>query len=76
MLLQTERATVMDVIEKATPTIIKRYLATITQKERVSSVSMYMYNQCVSMSHYFRLSSGFPTKASTYRGWPIARLVS
>ncbi len=49
MLLQTERATVMDVIEKATPTIIKRYLATITQKERVSSVSMYIIS--VSVCH-------------------------
>ena len=39
----------MDVIDRATPTIIKRYLATLTLKERVGSYSLHAEVACVAL---------------------------
>ena len=39
----------MDVIDRATPTIIKRYLATLTLKERVGLYSLYAEVACVAL---------------------------
>ena len=45
--IQSQESTVLDVIEKATPTIIKRYLATLTFKERVSYATSVCVCVCV-----------------------------
>lgn len=77
--LQTERTTVMDVIEKATPNIIKHYLSTITQKERVSpasTITTFLSSESLRiMYNRFRPSSDSLIKASHWHGWLIARLV-
>ena len=86
---QTEESTVMDVIERATPTIIKRYLATLTLKERVGIYHLYVVTACVALLFsslsslsslpslpYNRQSSALPVTVSIWPGWQIVLPVS